>query len=50
MKKNDPDYYSKIGQIGGPARAKSLTPTRRREIAIKAAVLGKVVHTQGGQL
>jgi hypothetical protein len=29
--------YAKLGRLGGAARARALTPERRREIAIKAS-------------
>jgi hypothetical protein len=36
------DYFRRIGKAGGlnggPARARALSPTRRREIASKAAL------------
>jgi hypothetical protein len=38
MNKNDiSKLFSDLGRKGGAARAKSLTPARRREIAIKAS-------------
>jgi hypothetical protein len=38
MNKNDiSKLFSDLGRKGGAARAKSLTPARRREIAIRAS-------------
>lgn len=32
----DPNYFKKLGRLGGRARAKSLSPQERRKIAVKA--------------
>jgi hypothetical protein len=39
--------YSKLGKLGGPARAKSLTAKRRKSIARKASLTrwGKIKTT-----
>lgn len=40
LKKHDKNvlaqHYARLGRLGGKARAKALTPERRREIAAKA--------------
>jgi len=38
MEKKTPNpHASALGKLGGPARAKALTPERRKQIATKAA-------------